>query len=55
MVRDGYGVFYGIPNNSILIWITTYNSSLFSEASTLKANLFELLSKTEKISSSFSL
>lgn len=51
MVRDGYGVFYGIPNNNILVWITTYNSSQFSKPSILKANLFELLSKTEKLCS----
>jgi len=49
MVHDGYGIFYAVPNNSILVWITTYQSSSFSNGPLMQQNLFDAFKKTEKL------
>ena len=49
MVYDGYGVFYGIPNDKICVWITTFKGSTFTEPAKLQENLFDIFQKTNSI------
>lgn len=49
MVKDGYGIFYGIPNDSIALWINTYESSKFSNGALMLENLFDAFEKTERL------
>jgi len=49
MTPDGYGVFYGIPPESILFWMCTNTQSDFSNAEELKKNLMKTFNEVHEL------
>ena len=49
MTPDGYGIFYGIPPESILFWMCTNSQSEFTDGEELKNNLMKTFKEVHEL------